>query len=99
MRNQFMFASVIALTLLSQTTLAAESGLRDDAKKVGHETGEVMHKIGEGAREFGKKVAAVAVEVGHATRDGAKELVRALKGESDSKNSGAASNTHQHKRD
>ncbi len=104
-----MRTSLIVSTLLlglvdSAATLAEESTLKEGAKKVGQETGQVVRKIGEGGKEVGKKVAGVAREVGHATRDGAKEFAKAVKGEGENKSDAGKSNTsssstpaHQHK--
>lgn len=73
MRNSFLFAVPLSLTLLvSGPAGAEESTLKEGARKVGQETGEVVHKVGEGGKQAGKKVAEAAVEVGHATRDTAK---------------------------
>jgi F0F1-type ATP synthase membrane subunit b/b' len=67
--------SVLLLSLLAGSlALAEESTIKQDAKQVGRETGEVAHKIGEGGKEAGKKVAETARDVGHATRDAAKEV-------------------------
>jgi len=75
MHKHHVSMSALLLTLLtSGTTLAEESTLKEGAKQVGHETGEVVHKVGEGSKEAGKKVAETAREVGHATRDAAKEV-------------------------
>ena len=69
--------SISALLLSLMTSAAAlseETTLKEGAKQVGQETGEVVHKIGEGGKEAGKKVADTARDVGHATRDAAKEV-------------------------
>jgi hypothetical protein len=75
MHTHHLTLSALLLTVLtSATALAEESTLKEGAKQVGQETGEVVHKIGEGGKEAGKKVAETAREVGHATRDAAKEV-------------------------
>jgi gas vesicle protein len=75
MRNPFLIASALLLTMIaSQCVVAEESTLKEGAKKVGQETGEVVHKVAEGGKKAGKKVAKSAREVGHATRDAAKEV-------------------------
>jgi gas vesicle protein len=67
--------SALLLSLLtSAAALSEETTLKEGAKQVGQETGEVVHKIGEGSKEAGKKVADTARDVGHATRDAAKEV-------------------------
>jgi hypothetical protein len=99
--------SVLLLSLLAGSlALAEESTIKQDAKQVGRETGEVVHKISEGGKEAGKKVAETArdvghatrdaaVEIGHATRDGAKELGKAARGEtSTASHSSASANQH-----
>lgn len=107
MRNPSIIATTLLLSLFScATAMAEESTMKEGAKKVGQETGEVVRKIGEGGKEVGKKVAEAAREVGHATRDGAKEFAKAVKGEGET-NSTAPSTTqssasssapaHQHK--
>lgn len=103
MRKPFLLASTLLLGLIgSSLALSEESTLKEDAKKVGQETGQVVRKIGEGGKEVGKKVAETAREVGHATRDGAKEFAKAVKGEGQSSSTthhSASSSTpaHQHK--
>lgn len=75
MNKTTLFTSVTLLGLLGNATLLAEeSTIKEGAKKVGQETGEVVHKVGEGGKEAGKKVAETARDVGHATRDAAKEV-------------------------
>jgi hypothetical protein len=67
--------SALLFTVLSSTSvLAEESTLKEGAKQVGQDTGEVVRKVGEGGKEAGKKVAETARDVGHATRDAAKEV-------------------------
>lgn len=101
MRNPSLLATTLLLGFFSSTlVLAEESTLKEGAKKVGQETGEVVRKVGEETKEFGKAVAATAREVGHATRDGAKEFAKAVKGETSSKPTSSASSSapaHTHK--
>lgn len=102
MHKPSLLAATLLLSGISSLALAEESTLKEGAKKIGQETGEVVRKIGEGGKEVGKKVAETAREVGHATRDGAKEFAKAVKGEgepSSSAKSSAASSAplHQHK--
>lgn len=103
MRNSSLVAATLLLGLFScASAMAEESTMKEGAKKVGQETGEVVRKIGEGGKEVGKKVAEAAREVGHATRDGAKEFAKAVKGESQTStaaNSSVSSSApaHQHK--
>jgi hypothetical protein len=75
MHKHHVSLSALLLALLSSATaLAEESTLKEGAKQIGQETGEVVHKIGEGGKEVGEKVVETAREVGHATRDAAKEV-------------------------
>ncbi len=101
MNKPAIFNTVAVLLLLSGSAYSEDSTLKEGAKKVGQETGEVVRKIGEGGKEVGKKVAETAREVGHATRDGTKEFVKAVKGETDGKTSissaSSSSVSHQHK--
>jgi hypothetical protein len=66
--------SALLLSLLATTVMAEDTSLKEGAKQVGQETGEVVHKVGEGGKDAGKKVAETARDVGHATRDAAKEV-------------------------
>jgi hypothetical protein len=79
MHKSSLLAATLLLSGISSLALAEESTLKEGAKKVGQETGQVVRKIGEGGKEVGKKVAETAREVGHATRDGAKEFAKAVK--------------------
>jgi hypothetical protein len=88
----FMGAAFALLLSLGAGAYADDSTLKQDAKTVGHETGEVVHKVGEAGKEVGKKVAETAREVGHATRDGAREFKAAVTGEG----SAHSSTTKQH---
>ena len=75
MRIHRISISALLLSLMaSASALSEETTLKEGAKQVGQETGEVVHKIGEGGKEAGKKVADTARDVGHATRDAAKEV-------------------------
>jgi len=103
MHKPLLLAGILLSGFLSSTlTLAEESTLKEATKKVGRETGQVMHKIGEGGKNVGKEVARVAVKVGHATRDGAKEFAKAVKGEgssnsTDRTSASSSSAVHRHK--
>lgn len=97
------FIPALLLGLLTGAPATAEeSTLKEGARKVGQETGEVVRKIGEGGKEVGRKVAETAREVGHATRDGAKEFAKAVKGETGGSSSSTPTASdapvHQHKR-
>ena len=82
MRTTFILAAIVVSSLFSNTlTMAEESTLKEGARKVGQEAGEMARKVGEAGMEAGKKVAEVAVEVGHATREGAKDFTKVVKGE------------------
>ncbi|MGD9843223.1 MAG: hypothetical protein AB7F79_00615 [Steroidobacteraceae bacterium] len=102
MQYRFKLATIVMLGICSSSvTLAEESTLKEGAKKVGQETGEVVHKIGATGKEVGKKVAEVAVDVGHAARDGAKEFAKAVKSgpdnEAASSSASSAVPAHKHK--
>lgn len=99
MHKPSLLAATLMLSFIGSTlALAEESTLKEGAKKVGQETGQVVRKIGEGGKEIGKKVAETAREVGHATRDGAKEFAKAVKGEGETRSSASSSApAHQHK--
>lgn len=105
MHKPFLLAATLLLSDISTLALAEESTLKEGAKKVGQETGQVVRKIGEGGKEVGKKVAETAREVGHATRDGAKEFAKAIKGEGETsgaaqgktQSSASSAPVHQHK--
>jgi hypothetical protein len=103
MHKPLLPAGILLLGFISSTlAIAEESALKQDAKKVGQETGQIVHKIGEGGKTAGKEVAKIAVEIGHAARDGAKELAKAVKGDGGSNSAArtsasSSSAAHQHK--
>jgi len=74
MHSHHTFIAMTLSLMVAVTALAEENTLKQGAKQVGRETGEVVHKVGEGSKEAGKKVAETARDVGHATRDAAKEV-------------------------
>lgn len=80
-------SSIALLLTISAPSRAEDSTLKQDAKTVGQQTGDAVHKIGETGKEVGKKVVETAREVGHATRDGVKEFGKAVKGEAHSASS------------
>lgn len=105
---RYLTTSVALLLLATAAHAEEDSTLKQDAKEVGHKTGEVVHKVGETGKEVGKKigetgkkvgktVAKTAVEVGHATRDGAKEFAKTVKEgvKGDGTSSSASSTLHQ----
>jgi gas vesicle protein len=69
------YIPVLLLSVLtSSAAFAEDTTVKEGAKQVGQETGEVVRKVGEGGKEAGRKVAETARDVGHATRDAAKDV-------------------------
>ena len=63
---------------------ASDGTLSQDATKVGHATGTVVHEIGHGAKEVGKEIAHGAEKagkaIGSAAEAGGKAFMKAAKG-------------------
>lgn len=90
--------AVLVGWLLTSNVQADDNTLKAGAKKVGQETGEVVHKVGEAGKEVGKKVVEVTHKVVDAAREGAKEFHKAATGKNKHNHhasSSASSSSHQ----
>lgn len=74
LRTLLLVVGCVAL-IVPGLAAAADSSLKQDARKAGRATGKAVREVGQGVKQAGK-------EIGAAAKEGGKEFRRAVKGES-----------------
>jgi hypothetical protein len=69
----------VFLFCFTLSSVYAEDGVKDDAKKAGRAVGSVVHEVGQGTKKVGKEIGQEAKKIGKAVGGAAKEGFQALK--------------------